>query len=355
MANLRVLQAMAGARHGGAEGFFTRLVPALARAGLEQKVIIRRDRERAAALRAEGVEPLELPFGGRLDLRTPFALKKELRAFRPHVVLTWMNRAADKMPARVRGSDFVHVGRLGGYYDLKYYRHCGHLIGNTLDIVEYLKGEGWPGDRAHYLPNFVHQETAPPVPRKAHFTPPGEPLLLALGRLHQNKAFDVLIRAMVRLPDAYLWLAGEGPERAALEELAEKLSVKPRVRFLGWRDDAAALFAAADILVCPSRHEPLGNVVVEGWAQGVPVVAAASQGPAALIEDGVSGLLAPVDDADALAQAISRALEDRNLMASMADGGRRAFANEFSEPVVVRQYLDFFERLAADQTVKGEA
>ena len=90
MSELRVLQAMAGSRHGGAEGFFTRLIPALARAGLDQKVDIRRNAERAAALRSEGVEPVELPFGGRLDLWTPFALKKELRAFRPHVVLTWM-------------------------------------------------------------------------------------------------------------------------------------------------------------------------------------------------------------------------------------------------------------------------
>ena len=74
MARIRVLQVMAGARHGGAEAFFTRLVPALERAGLEQRVVIRRDAERAAKLREDGIEPLELSFGAFLDFKTSCAL-----------------------------------------------------------------------------------------------------------------------------------------------------------------------------------------------------------------------------------------------------------------------------------------
>src|SRR5262249_40213530 len=142
--------------------------------------------------------------------------------------------------------DFVHVARLGGYYDLKYYRFCDHLIGNTPDIVRYLTDKGWPKERAHLVPNFVHAETAPPEPRAQHQTPDGAPLLPAMGRLHPNKAFDTLLRALQGVPGAYLWLAGEGPERANLEALARELKVEGRVRFLGWRDDIAPLFAACD-------------------------------------------------------------------------------------------------------------
>ena len=95
---IRLAQAMAGAPHGGAEIFFVRLALALNRASQEQCLIIRRDTERAAALRAGGLPPLELPVGGALDIRTRLGLRRILRAYRPEVVLTWMSRATRLCP-----------------------------------------------------------------------------------------------------------------------------------------------------------------------------------------------------------------------------------------------------------------
>ncbi len=340
---MRVLQAMAGAAHGGAEAFFTRLTLALARAGLDQRVVIRSDSQRAADLRAGGVEPVELPFGGPLDVRTRRGLAQEIASFGPDIVLTWMSRASRLCPK----GRFVHAGRLGGFYKLKYYRRCDHLIGNTKGIVRYLVGEGWPAERAHYLPNFVDDRPAAPAPREALGARPEGPLLLALGRLHENKAFDVLIDALARLGGVTLWLAGEGPLRDELEARARSLGIADRVRFLGWRDDVAALLAAADVLVCPSRHEPLGNVIIEAWARRVPVVAAASQGPSELIRAEETGLLVPIDDPSALADALARLIADSALQARLAEAGRHAFEAEFTEDAVVGQYLSFFERVSA--------
>ena len=346
MAALRVLQAIAGAHHGGAEEFFTRLIPALARAGLDQRVVIRRDEERAYALRKQGVDAVELPFGGLLDWWTRPGLRREIEAFAPHVVFTWMNRATWKCPRPRDGIRFIHVARLGGYYDLHYYKACDHLIGNTVDIVDYLRRSGWPPARAHYLPNFVDATRAQPLARRSVGTPDTVPLVLALGRLHRNKAFDVLLAALAQLPDVHCWIAGDGTERQALEAQSERLGLGPRVRLLGWRNDTAALLAAADLLVCPSRHEPLGNVVIEAWAHGVPVVAAASQGPAAIIEDGKSGILVPVNDAPALAHGIRRAFDDEILTARIGAGGRAAFERDYTEAVVVARYIEFFEKVA---------
>ncbi len=340
---MRVFQIMAGAEHGGAEAFFTRLVPGLTRAGVEQRVAIRRDAKRAKILSKAGIKPIELRFGGPIDLYTSFCLRREIKAFKPDIVMTWMNRATTKCPS----GEFVHVGRLGGYYDLKYYQGCDHLIGNTEDIIGHLVGNGWPGDKAHYLPNFVSSVRAEPASRAEVFTPPSAPLVLALGRLHQNKAFDVLLQAMIRVPDAYLWLAGEGPLRRELEDLAQKLAVKPRVRFLGWRDDVAALFAACDVFVCSSRLEPLGNVVIEAWAQEVPVVATDSLGPGTLIEHMETGVLAPVDDGAALGRALKLVLGDTGLHQRITRDGHGVYKARFSESVVVRQYLDFFNRITA--------
>jgi glycosyltransferase involved in cell wall biosynthesis len=105
------------------------------------------------------------------------------------------------------------------------------------------------------------------------------------------------------------------------------------------------LLGGANMLVCPSRHEPLGNVILEGWAQGRPVVAAASQGPSALIADGYTGLLVPVNDAAALAGAIARVAQDRRLAGELAANGRAAYAAEFTEERVVARYMEFFAKV----------
>jgi len=339
----RLMQAMAGARHGGAEAFFERLAPALARAGIDQRLVIRRDAGRAGRLRAQGLEVVEAGFGGALDLLTGRRLASELDRFAPDLMLVWMNRAARFVPARRR---CPVIGRLGGYYDLKYYRRCDHLAGNTRDLCAWIVAQGWPADRTHYLPNFADDRPAAPLARAELATPPGVPLIVALGRLHPNKGFDTLLDALARLPEAVLWLAGEGPERGALEAQAQALGIAGRVRFLGWRDDGPALLAAADLFVCPSRHEPLGNVVLEAWAAARPVLACAAQGPTELIRDGETGCLVPIDDSAALAAAAAPLLADRARAAALGRAGRAAFDARFTEAAVVRAYLDLFARVA---------
>lgn len=344
---MRLLAAMAGARHGGAEAFFERLLFAFARAGLEQRAVIRAEPERAARLRAAGIDVREMKFGGWLDFRTRPALAKLVAEFRPDVALSFMSRAAAAMPPPPSGAPYVHIGRLGGYYDLKYYGSCRHLIGNTEDIVRYIREAGWPAERVHYVPNFVDGTYADPEPRAAHDTPGDAPLLLALGRFHTNKGFDTLLRALVDLPDTYLWLAGEGPEHKALLDLAHELDVLSRTRFLSWRPDPAPLFAAADCVVVPSRKEPLGNVVIEAWARAKPVVASLSEGPRQLVETGRNGLLFPIGDAKALAYALRHVLDETDLKRQLGEAGYETYRNRFTEEAVVRQYLDLFARATA--------
>ena len=337
----RILQAMAGAPVGGAEAFFTRLVPALTRAGQPQLAVVRTHAPRQKILQEAGVQTVALPFRGRPDFLTPWLFKKVVKRYRPEIVLTWMNRATRAAPT----GDWTLAARLGGYYDLKYYRHCDHLIGNTQDIRRYLIAKGWPEERAWYLPNFVDARVMPPVDKSTLQTPEEAPLILCLGRLHKNKGFDVALNALAQLPGAYLWIAGIGPEERALKALADELGVTDRVRFLGWRAGVPALFAAADIFLCSSRHEPLGNMVIEAWAQGVPVVAAASQGPRQLIADGETGLLAPVDDADMLARQLARVIETPSFGVDLAGKGHDAFQKSYTEATVVAAYQEFFERV----------
>ncbi len=262
---------------------------------------------------------------------TPPRLGRTLRAFRPRVVVAWMNRAARATP---RGG-WVKVGRLGGYYDLRYYRGCDHLVGNTRGIVAWIREQGWPGERVHHLPNF-----APDLAGAAPAALPPGPMALALGRLHRNKGFDVLIRALPALPSLRLVLAGEGPERAPLQRLAQELGVAGRLSMPGWRGDQAGLLAACDVLVCPSRIEPLGNVVIEAFSAARPVVAAAVAGPLELIDPGRTGLLVPPEDPARLAAAIRTVLDDQPLAARLAAAGRAQWQAEHAEVPVVQRWRD---------------
>src|SRR5690606_13034297 len=294
--------------------------------------------------------PILAPFGGWLDCRTGFILKREIRRFKPDIVLTYMNRASKKMPK----GRHVHIGRLGGYYNLKYYKRCDHLVCITPDIVDYCVKSGWPPERVHCIPNFVEDNTAPPADRRHYGTPAAAPLVFALGRLHENKAFDTLLRAIAALPGTYLWLAGDGPELANLKALARELGIADRVHLLGWIDDPAPLFAAADVFVVPSRHEPLGSVVLEGWMHRKPMIAAASQGPKFLIRDGEDGLLVPVDDPAALAAAIGRVLDDPALARSLARKGRASFESGYTEAVAVSRYLALFDKVLSEKRAKAK-
>ncbi len=344
---MRLLQAMAGGRHGGAEAFFARLTAAFDRRDdLVQRALVRRGGVWTKTLQDAGTDTVELPFGGWLDFRSKAIFRRQIESFKPDIVLTWMNRASKFCPKSSPTARFVHVARLGGYYDLKNYQGCDHLVGNTHDIVKYVVGAGWPSDRAHYLPNFVSSQQSPPVRRDTFDTPADAPLVVALGRLHTNKAFDVLLQALANVPGAYLWIGGEGSERQSLEQLSTRLGLNDRVRFLGWRDDAEALYAAADVFVCPSRHEPLGNVVIEAWAQARPVVATRSAGPEALITDGETGLLTPVDDAAGLATALNKVIAAPELRARLVAAGQAAYEAEFTEQAVVERYIEFFHAVS---------
>ncbi|HYF07776.1 MAG TPA: glycosyltransferase [Acetobacteraceae bacterium] len=331
---------MAGAPHGGAEAFFERLTLALHLSGETVMPVIRHDSARAERLAERGLAPVTLGFGGMFDLITGRRLRVVLEGFRPAVVVAWMNRAARFTP---RG-DYTLIGRLGGYYSLKYYRRCDHLVGNTRDLVRWIAAQGWPERRVHYLPNFASDLAgAAPAGLPA---PPGARRLLAIGRLHANKGFDVAIRALAELPGAHLSIAGEGPERAALETLARECGVAERVAFLGWREDVGALLAACEVFVCSSRHEPLGNIVLEAWSAARPVVAAAAQGPTELIAEGETGLLVPLEDPPAMARAIRALLDAPDRAAQLAEAGRAAFERDFAEAPVLARWRAFLRAVA---------
>lgn len=340
---IRVAQVLAGAEHGGAENFFVRLVSGLnERPELLEKAFIRGHSHRVESLRNNGVNTEGFRFGGKLDLLGKWHYVRALNSFAPEIVMSWMGRASISTPASKR---YVLVNRLGHYYKLKYYRHADYWVGISRGICQHMIDGGFPKERVVYIPNFADESPVTPVPRDSFNTPVDRPLILAAGRLHENKGFDVLLHSLAKMPNVTLWLAGAGPEEANLKALCHRLGLDERVRFLGWRNDVTTLMASVDLFVCPSRHEGLGSIVMESWAHRCPIVATNSQGPGEVISDGKSGLITPIDDVDALANAMQRVLGSDDLRQSLIEGGSQVYADGYSKQHIVQEYVEFYSRI----------
>jgi glycosyltransferase involved in cell wall biosynthesis len=171
-------------------------------------------------------------------------------------------------------------------------------------------------------------------------TLPGEPAILAVGRLTRQKGFDVLLPAFTTLlahaPRAHLTIVGTGPDQAALERQRDELGLAHRVTFAGFVQNPYPLMRAADLYVLSSRYEGFPNVALEALACGTPVVATSCPGVAELILPGVNGWLAPVEDPAGLGAAL--AVAARTHMQFSGEALRDSVRTRFATPLIARRY-----------------
>lgn len=172
-------------------------------------------------------------------------------------------------------------------------------------------------------------------------------LVLTPARLHEQKGHVDLLNAAAEIPAATFVLAGDGPRRGELEELARRLGITDRCLFLGERDDIPALLAATDIFVLPSRFEGLPVSVLEAMAAERPVVATAVGGTDEAVVDGETGLLVPPGDPVALAAAIRRLRDEPEFARRLATAGRTRVEEKFSVEATASAVMDVYDRVAA--------
>ncbi len=173
----------------------------------------------------------------------------------------------------------------------------------------------------------------------------GRPVVLTIARLHGQKGHAYLLEAAAALPEAVFVLAGDGPERGALEEQARCLGVADRVVFLGHRQDIPALLAQCDLFVLPSLFEGLPLSVLEAMAAGKPVVATDVGGTREAVSHGETGCLVPPGDPHALVVAIRSLLADPGRAQAMGRAARARARAEFSAEVMVRRVSHVYEEL----------
>ncbi len=154
------------------------------------------------------------------------------------------------------------------------------------------------------------------------------PVILAVGRLHHQKAYDVLLEGFAAFlgehGEWHLAIAGEGALREELQRQGEYLGIASRLHWLGRVPDPYPYYRAADLFAMPSRHEGMPNALLEALSCGLPVVVSdGSPGPLEFVEEGASGVVVQVESADALAHAFSRLAADPELRERLGKEGKK--------------------------------
>ena len=353
------IHVLGGRQFGGADQFYVRLIRALREAGQGVTAINRAGSPVAQALAGDDVPQIHFPFANSFDAWTVWRLRALIAQREPCIVQTYMGRATrlTRLPVNTRA---IHIARLGGYYKIDgYYRHAHAWVGNTKGLCDYLVKSGLPAERVFHIGNFVPDPVVASPTRVAALRAEwaiseDACVLFTLGRLIDIKGFDDLLRAAALLPREIggrpwvLLIAGTGPLDAELKALAVQLRLESQVRWLGWQDPPDAFYGLTDVFICPSRKETLGNVILEAWNHGLPVVSTRTPGATELIEDGVTGLLLPIQSPEDLAGCIQDLLgATPSQRADFGSAGRRFLQANFSKAAIVAAYLSLYDRLLA--------
>jgi glycosyltransferase involved in cell wall biosynthesis len=179
------------------------------------------------------------------------------------------------------------------------------------------------------------------------------PLVGIVARLVPIKAHEVFLAAAARIrgavPAARFLIVGDGECRAAVERQVDALGLREAVRFLGWRADLDRLYGDLDVVVLTSRNEGSPVALIEAMAAAVPVVATDVGGVADVVEDGISGLLAPMDDGARIADGVVALLRDPARAAAMGQAGRRRVAAAYDARRLVADVENLYETLLRDR------
>jgi glycosyltransferase involved in cell wall biosynthesis len=299
------------------------------------------------------------------------ALRREVAAFRPHVIDCRLPSGYRFGRLAALGSGAVVVAeertiqRSAGprrLLDKWLNRWTDAWVGNSTAVAGHISRDmGVARERVHVIYNGIDVawfSGVLPDTGLAEICGAGRRVILNLGSLVPAKNQRLFLRVGEKLlrrhPEIILVFCGDGPLREALETEARELGIADQCRFLGQRSDVGPVLAAASVVVQTSDEEGLPNAVMEAMAAGRPVVATEAGGTRELLEHGVDGFLVGVGDESALVERISAVLADGAMAARLGQAAAEKIRTRFSAAAMAVQYEELFTRLIAEKGMPAE-
>lgn len=233
-------------------------------------------------------------------------------------------------------------------------RLAHHHITNTKALKDALLSLGRREEQVTVIQNGVDTEYFSPDPDGLA---PVRQVVLCVARFCEDKDHRTLLTAFdlahKQVPDAELWMVGDGPLKKRLEYTARRLDCARNIRVYPGGADLRPFYRQASVLALSSLREGLPNVVLEGMASGAPVAATAVGGVPEVVEEGVTGLLSPAGDPVRLAASLVTLLADEDGRARMAAAARETAVREYSMQAMVTRHEELLWRLSGAQGEKG--
>ncbi len=352
---MKILHVSSARHFGGGERHLVDLARGLAGRGHEIYSALRPDsplRAEMLSLNARGV--FELPLRNSFDIRSALGLARFVRKHEVEIVHAHVARDYPLAALAVRRSPSARlvVTRhvlfpLGRAHRLAL-ANVSRVVAVSEAVARSLRARSiFSADKIRVVPNGVDVRKFEEARRMFEHgrrepgSKPHAPLRVGIvGELSEVKGQDIFIRAARMVVERFkgsveFVIVGDeasnaGGQRAALESLVSELRLTNNVRFTGRCEDVAALLASLDVFVSASRSEAFGIALVEAMASGLPVVAAATEGAREIIEEGKTGLMVPVNDADSLAAVVSVLLGDEPRRRALGERARETAAGRFS-------------------------
>jgi glycosyltransferase involved in cell wall biosynthesis len=274
------------------------------------------------------VEPRAI--GGKLNVAALAILARRARQHKADLIQSTLSSASWWSGWLDQLGGPPSIGHVQGFTSARWHRHQTHLLAVSNAVKQHLVDNGIDGNKITVLynalsPDEFYPTRDPLIVRTEHGARADTPIVGTFGHLSEKKGhrelFEAIPLVLREVPRAQFWIIGQGTLMNELQSYAEQHGFINSVRFLGYRRDAADLMNAIDVMALPSRREPCALVYAEAALSKKPIVACRAGGSLESVADGETGLLVPVKDSAAIANALLALLTNRDRATQMGRAG----------------------------------
>ncbi|WP_316354523.1 glycosyltransferase family 4 protein [Candidatus Trichorickettsia mobilis] len=226
-----------------------------------------------------------------------------------------LNRLLNRPPSANKIKAAIPIIGICHDYSFAHIIRCNYIISVSNDMRQQLISKGYPMDQIFHIPNMIK------IPVDLTYSPPQPkaiPVIGILARLEKIKGVDIFIKALASLKRQNVAfkakIAGNGVEYNNIKDLIYKYNLHNEINMVGWIDNKRDFFNSIDILCVPSRYEPFGLVILEGFLHSIPVIVSNVPGPMEIVQHGVNGLIFESENHDNLSAAIKRIIGEQELV-----------------------------------------